>query len=319
MIIEACSHEFGDPDRFTLSVHLEDGQQQSYCRGGMQSIEAPTGAPSGAPSYSSQAPSGTPVPTETASGSPSQSPSIFTCEDNTVNLFRLMDGSYGGCPLLRHQSAEVIAAHCVPGHIAYERCEETCGLCTDGCHDSSEDVIINERGVKRSCEWISRNAAWVRRLCQPGQEAYTKCGETCNTCEHQTEYIAPSSSPSAAPSSETCEDSSTETFFVDASPRWQADRTCVWLSRSVAWKRLLCVPEHPAYHACPELCGKCQDSCDDDETFTTFVTTRHQFQGCHWMSIRPAWADLLCQRPEVADACRETCGSCSAEENKALP
>ena len=218
MVIEACDQFEGTPDYFTMSVHLENGIQTSYCRGGVQTIDSPTGAPT---STASQVPSAQP------SDIPTTAPSMM--------------------PSLAPTAAPSIS--------------------------SSPSMMPS---------------------------------------------LAPTVAPSISSSpteTKVCEDNNDEMFWVETR-HWHQWRTCAWLSKSTAWQQRLCNPYryHAARDACPELCGVCSDHCSDDNDFS--IQYRNRNIGCHWISIRPVMAERFCRRGNVANACRETCDTCSATENK---
>lgn len=219
MVIEACDRGAGALDYITLSAHLNNGIQKSFCRGGVQTNEAPTQRPSSTPSF------------RLPSVSPSRSPSLVA--------YVL-------------PSAEPTKSAPLPSR-------------------SVSPSISNEPSV--------------------------------------------SSVPSTLPSGiKRCEDNWETLFLVDAG-RWKTWRDCLWLSKSISWQHKLCRQSyrHAARDACPELCGACSDYCADDNLFT--IRVQGQTVGCDWISIRPGIATNLCKRNAVANACKETCNTCSDTDN----
>jgi Gametolysin peptidase M11 len=126
--------------------------------------------------------------------------------------------------------------------------------------------------------------------------------------------ISPSSSPSVP---KFCEDSNTAVFWVDAG-RWKNWRNCDWLSKSAAWKGRLCSRNNnsAARTLCPELCGLCTDRCSDDQFFS--APWNGHIVTCKWIATRSNLLPRLCKRKIVAQACKETCDTCAARDNKVV-
>lgn len=132
-------------------------------------------------------------------------------------------------------------------------------------------------------------------------------------------FGAPSASPSLAPTGK-CEDDHDASFSVRYSLLSRnRQRTCIWLFRNKMWQERICNPEHVAYQVCPETCGACADGCSDDKEFTIYVNEKIGAIGCGFLAVRPVFATHLCStRPAVANACGETCNTCSEEDEKVL-
>ena len=219
MVIEACDRGAGTLDYITLSAHLNNGFQKSYCRGGVQTDETPTQSPSSTPSFRRPSVSPSRSPSWTASVLPSAEPTTSSSQPST----------------------------------------------------SANPSISNDPSVSG----------------------------------------VPSTSPTGK---KRCEDNWEALFLVDGG-RWKTWRDCVWLSKSISWQHKLCRKSlhHAARDACPELCGACSDHCTDDDMFA--IRVHGQTVGCDWISIRPGMATNLCKRNAVANACKETCNTCSDTEN----
>jgi hypothetical protein len=198
-------------------------------------------------------------------------------------------------PLLEHDLNFLLRAWFV--------CEETCGVCDDGCTDSATALFMNSLGNsnRMNCARLSDNTREQSRLCKDGSDAWIYCPETCNSC------IQPSASPSNMPRSATttakpttsahvptwpwrplpssspptrvskgpsmpihptidamCDDLQDVTFAVASLN--DALKTCDWLADKTraTYRAELCVPSNVAYHMCEETCGKCTNNCFDE-------------------------------------------------------
>jgi hypothetical protein len=242
MVIEACDKVSGNPDYMTLSVHLNNGIQSSYCRGGKQNQQFPTQFPSSSPSnyHPSMSPSRSP------SWKPSKLPSRFP--------------SYSISPTVMPSNLPSIIPTRTPSTLS------------------------------------------------PSRSRYPSLSN------RPSRSISPSSSPSVT---KLCEDSKTGTFWVDAG-RWKSWRNCDWLSKSVAWKEKLCSRyyDNAARRLCPELCGLCTDRCNDDHQFSAPWNGR--VINCEWIASRSSLLPKLCKRKIFAQACKETCDTCSVYDNKVV-
>jgi hypothetical protein len=107
---------------------------------------------------------------------------------------------------------------------------------------------------------------------------------------------------------EECEDSKFETFYIDES---RGNKTCPWLSMAPAWQEILCVEDHPAFHLCPETCGKCHDTCEDTPGQYFHVNRIQPPRDCDWLSTKPFWQLFLCRQGHPAfNLCAESCDRC---------
>jgi hypothetical protein len=222
LIVEACEQVFGSrqspelPDYMRLSIHLDDGTQTSTCDD--QLTSTPSASPSVAPTgdlvsvrqltpgpststiptrVAAAAPSISPTkilsdsptnsPTQTSSLTPTLAPSFDnrkdTCEDSKTEKF-LLNGRHGyrSCSWLA-RSPRWQEHICVPGHPAFDLCEELCGKCTDSCHDSTITFYVNRRQRMKSCEWLKKRPKWQQRLCTEKHAAYYLCQDTCDSCD----------------------------------------------------------------------------------------------------------------------------------------
>jgi len=345
LVIEVCDvlHD----GRVRLSIHVAQ-TGKSMCNGDISappSMDLPSTNPSTNPSNfpttttPSISPSDSPsvhpsfeptsvAPTSFPSFIPSQAPSFNFCNDKPG--FFSPDGiDLISCDTLsRNRPLKAIV--CVPSHIAYHHCEDTCGACSDNCEDSPGDVFfVNRRHGYKNCLWLSVRPAWQHHLCKEGHSAFDMCGETCNNpkCEKQLLSQSPSvlktnQVPSLTPSLRigstsmaptTCEDSADADFFVD---KYRGRRKCVWLARAASTLQdRLCTSTEAgsAREVCPELCGTCQDTCHDDDQALIYIHKSIGYKTCRWLSIRPGPAGRVCQRSSDARRfCGETCDSCGS-------
>lgn len=115
-----------------------------------------------------------------------------------------------------------------------------------------------------------------------------------------------------------CEDDADATFNVDyGNLRGNLPRTCLWLARSKSYQSSLCTPTHDAYELCGETCGACTDGCHDDPDFSIYLNVRIGRVGCTYFNKRHEDAEKWCHlRSGIAESCRDSCNSCSFNENK---
>lgn len=148
--------------------------------------------------------------------------------------------------------------------------------------------------VIRACQKIHGDVRYVQL------SMHLTNGEQSNTCSHS---LGPAGGPSY------CDDSKEASFFVDGSRGY---KDCSWLGSTIDhFFEDLCIPEHDAYHLCPELCGKCRDQCEDDSKATFYVNTRHGFKDCAWLSTRYQQQDKLCvEGHDAYEYCKESCDRC---------
>jgi len=109
-----------------------------------------------------------------------------------------------------------------------------------------------------------------------------------------------------------CDDDMDGTFFVDTDLENQG---CRWLQEQPLEQPKLCVPGSGAYDMCPETCGKCIDSCVDDNAFFDYNGER---VDCTELRGRTdlEWEEM-CEVDGPFQHCRETCNSCPSAIDKA--
>ena len=199
-------------------------------------------------------------------------------------------------------------------------CLETCGFCSDLCHDSNLG-FLDETGISRSCAWLSLRNGVQDLLCKPGTEAYRACSETCNSCDKVnplTESIVASAvgfipspineSLITSPDS-FCDDSGNGTFYVEDTKKYEP---CTWLASRPQYQSILCNEWHTsgARDICPGTCGKCTGDCTDNNN-DWFIADDGKSRSCKWLSLRDKKKDILCREGFKAyELCSETCGTC---------
>ncbi|CAB9503568.1 expressed unknown protein [Seminavis robusta] len=277
LIIEVCSQEYGDKDSADISIHIDDGRQQSACP---QDGQPPSTAPSLFPSVS-----------------PSSRPTTY-CEDSQDAWFDVVGYGNVNCLWLSH-NRPVQNQICREGHPAYSICPDTCRKCHDNCEDDYQaNFFVNRIRGTQNCRWLSVRPAWQTLLCDADADhpARGACGETCNSCPHLE--ISPN---------HLCEDDVNTTFYANHVQGW---KNCAWLAgtSNPVWRYHLCRQEAPK-RICAETCGACRDNCDDSaETF--HVDRLSASRDCSWLAARPGWHAELCSDVVVADLCKETCNTC---------
>ena len=339
LVVRVCyvvnSDDNDDVDYMELVIGMED---EAFCPS-LSPSAGPTESPAPSPSPS-RFPTITPGPTKsflpstsiapTASPAPSPSPSRFptvtampsftplqpisfamfessgpsakpswiapdrgaACDDSTEPIF--MINKYESCSWLAAQPAVAITSFCRIAHILLN-CRETCGHCSDDCEDNDANFIVDDEVV--TCAWVQQQTPQNQEvLCQPRQPAYQHCGETCNSCL------------SSIDGHENCEDApKDERFFVNDEV---GSHPCIWLAdeNRRSFRDELCVPEHPAFHICPETCGKCIDHCWDDPN--AIFQYHDGLRDCQWLSIRDWEHEEACRIEHIRGVCLETCKAC---------
>ncbi|CAB9504012.1 expressed unknown protein [Seminavis robusta] len=299
-------------DRLCMDAHPANTICAETCNS-CPPVNSASPVPSASPSESSipsESPSG--APTGVPTPSPSTAPSSF-CEDSP-RKFKLTPNStsYINCAwLTRHPDKVAENQLCNPENTAstaHSMCPDTCNLCYDNCSDDERySFYVDESWEYRHCLWLSTRPHYISRLCVDGHPANDLCADTCNRC------------PQGRPS---CEDSRPGTFFwIDGDNlRNRRKRDCVWLARRDAQVReSLCqlpadiTDTTTAYHVCPETCGFCSDSCEDDPGITFYVNANQGNRTCDWLSTRPFWQNRTCVQGSTAwEHCRESCNSCDS-------
>jgi hypothetical protein len=163
-------------------------------------------------------------------------------------------------------------------------------------------VPVSHQMGNRTCQWISDHKQYKKLLCQKGYEAFEQCQETCDSCNAQ--------GPEPT-TSDTCEDSR-KMLYVNAA---LGNRRCfevgMFLERNPYWKVHVCAPDAPAYDHCPEACGACKDTCEDQPDKTFYVNRRQGHRDCAWLAARPLWRAHLCKEGHDANRyCNESCDTC---------
>merc|ERR1712232_323227 len=95
--------------------------------------------------------------------------------------------------------------------------------------------------------------------------------------------------------------------------------TCLLLQQDEAIRQHLCVPGLRAnydarayYDICAETCGKCSDSCSDNDNVYFEYGVEGEYQDCEWVRSQNLSAlESICQEGGNPNRfCRETCNSC---------
>jgi hypothetical protein len=295
LVIEACEQFFGPPDYVQLSIYLEHhGNQTSTC---VARTRPPTKAPTPRPTLR---PILRPTPPPTPSPTPPGTRSVCADSDGS---FRLNPDLTPMITCSQLATNEVLRKYvCVPSHVAYARCEETCGVCSDNCTDSTTmSFYVNNNWGDQDCEWLRGRPSWQEYLCHPSHHAYHICGGLCGKCDGSNVLPPPKLVVD-------CDDSGTGTFLVSEERGY---KDCPWLSRNPILHSKLCVPGHDAYDLCEDTCRKCTDRCRDGPG-TFFVNDLQGTRDCLWLSEAPALRENLCRKGHVAyTLCKDTCNTCS--------
>lgn len=161
-------------------------------------------------------------------------------------------------------------------------------------------VPVSYHMGNQTCAWIAQHKGWKTFLCREGFEAFEQCQATCDSCNVQV-----------SSSNSSCEDSA-KMFYVNPT---MGNRRCIWfgmfLKRSPQWKERFCARNQPAYHHCPETCGKCIDTCEDQADKEFYVNRHFGRRNCAWLADKPMVQASLCKEGHDAyEYCSETCNSC---------
>jgi hypothetical protein len=275
LVFEVCDQvEDGPPDYIHLSIHLDDGIQSSLCSVPLPDI---SDAPSSRPTTSMQ-PSSSPAPRALPSSSPSEVPTSSKVPSSSPS-----------------NSPTVVPSSSPSSQPSASPTQDCTGKDYQGL------VAVNHRFGNRTCAWISTRKVWKTYLCQEGFEAFEQCQETCDSCNAQVQDV----------SDDGCEDSKKMFYVNDKLPNIR----CFWLhhflERSPHWRDRICAPGQPAYDNCPETCGKCSDTCEDQADKRFYVNRRNGLQDCAWLASRPLWQAKLCGTSHLASLyCNEICNTC---------
>ena len=148
----------------------------------------------------------TPVPAP-SSLAPTGAPFVeFICDTNVT----LVDDSRVEFPVVGDNAGEIQYRNCSwvanrpeqqdllcqPDQIPFELCRLTCRNCEElpmgqkkpwptelcGGDSDTESFPVGENAGFENCDWLAASPFEVTRLCQPDQEAYQLCRETCRNC-----------------------------------------------------------------------------------------------------------------------------------------
>jgi hypothetical protein len=191
MVFEACAMVNSVPDYIMMNVYFANGTQNTLCG------EQPSASPSVSPSLSalpSNLPSLTPSVSPSISTLPSNLPSLTPsisptglCENNPDATFSVDFGNLrGNLPrnclwLARNKSYQ--SSLCTPTNDAYDLCAETCGACTDGCHDDPDfSIYLNVRIGEVGCDFFNKRPGDAAKWCLLRPGIAEACRDACNSC-----------------------------------------------------------------------------------------------------------------------------------------
>lgn len=233
-------------------------------------------------------------------------PVTSTCSDDDESVFYLSFFGSKTCSWLRQRPA-LQRSVCRQDTIVNNICAATCKKCTrTRAVDLSEGIIIN--GISRDCLYLSQHPMVRDRECRLGRPAYDVCRETCSSF-NTGGSLRPSDKLSVAKGKNFCDDSVSTTFFVQDIGQ---DQNCAWLAARSEYIDTYCVAGHPsgARDACPETCGKCNDTCVDSTAKFDIDGVR---RNCFWLSLRVEVQAKVCYPEyEAWIHCRKTCENCPA-------
>ena len=90
-------------------------------------------------------------------------------------------------------------------------------------------------------------------------------------------------------------------------------RGCFWLSKRPLEKNLYCIPDSEVMNACEETCGKCSDTCCDNNDVILELDYRGGTisKNCLWLREHlPLSYDNCVVGSTVYSECKETCNNC---------
>jgi len=262
LVIQVCEQVSGPPDLVRLSIHLDDGVQESTCN-----------------SVLTKQP----------------------CDDNKEASFFVKEiGKDQHCGWLARNMDRWKDKLCVPGREAYDYCAETCGKCRDDCEDTQDVTFyVNDGQGHQDCEWLSSRYSWQERLCHEGHDAYRLCPDSCDICDGGIDWSVASTcdddtqatflveeigdyrpcrwlarnfdkwadkvcvsgheafdlcEETCGKCEDDCEDTPSITFYVSDE---EGEHDCEWLSTRPPWQKRLCSEGHDAYTLCREACHVC--------------------------------------------------------------
>merc|ERR1719197_2342094 len=107
---------------------------------------------------------------------------------------------------------------------------------------------------------------------------------------------------------DSCEDDE-EFLFKD-----QAGKTCEWIGERQSRVDRYCKKlsnDKKVFKSCPEACGKCEDTCEDD---AEFLFKGRAGKTCEWIGEKPSRVDRYCKKlsngKKVFKSCPEACEKC---------
>ena len=267
-------------------------------------------------------PSSTLIPSVGASESPSKAPGYDGCDDSRDGEFWVPFLELNQKCVWLKDRPNVASLLCEEEqeNDARSVCPETCGACTDTCVDDLAGMFLVDE-IARDCEWLDLRPHLLEQECQFGKGAWNYCRETCGNCNPFPTAV-PSSTPSgtygptitASPTAknpyDSCDDDRFGTFYANETDK---EEPCRWLWNRPDMILVYCNSSHPdgAFDLCEETCGKCSDTCEDDNDIRFKVPDKNGTKDCAYIAVRNNLIDELCVEGEVAyEACRETCDSC---------
>jgi hypothetical protein len=287
----------------------------------------PSYLPTSKPSY---------LPTSTPSYLPTSTPSDITDVLGKLLPYQMCEDQRGSFWVEQSKKDQLVTCSqlginpdmmetvCRRNHAAFYVCPETCKKCTDNCNDSDGDFFVNQKWGRQQCSFLATKPGFRNFVCRPGFDAYTLCGETCNSCGDSDAALILTTVPAAV-----CSDSR-ESIFIN---RYIGHRKCGWLTHNPAFASFMCSPEFDVFHKCRYTCNSCDatpppsslpstfptgaqssattDTICSDSTNEIFVSKIVGYQTCDWIVQNPAFRGYLC-RPgfDAFNECRETCKSC---------
>ena len=90
-------------------------------------------------------------------------------------------------------------------------------------------------------------------------------------------------------------------------------RGCFWLSKRKLEKNTYCIPDSEVMNACEETCGKCSDTCCDNNDVILDLDYRGATisKNCLWLREHlPLSYDNCVVGSTVSSECKETCNNC---------
>jgi len=120
----------------------------------------------------------------------------------------------------------------------------------------------------------------------------------------------PTSEAVPGPVEKPCEDDMSFRFIPEGG---SIPRGCFWLSKRPLKKKLYCIPDSEVMNACEETCGKCSDTCCDNNDVILELDYRGGTisKNCLWLREHlPLSYDNCVVGSTVYSECKETCNNC---------